>query len=304
MAATARAVPTSDSIRAALPHALPVAAVMLGLYYYWFAVADRYAVFLYEHLGATPFDGVTSSRYWVAGLVAAALALLPYNAAIWLRARLAAARGGRYCPPDPWRVWLVAAVPVGGGVVLITATAGSPVLPLPNALGSAAAALIGLALGLLPAGMAARRPTDLVWLAADGLALVPTLLLLRAIELPGRGLAVTPTTAGIVAIGSVALGVVWLLVLSALRAWCHREIPPALDILLAGLAISYLGMPLAHCLLFTPAEFRYISTAANFFAASPLLQAGVFGVAGLLALGATALRHRLRPTRSRKPSRS
>ena len=265
---------------------------MLGLYYYWFAVADRSAVFLYGHLGATPFDGVTSSRYWVAGLVAAALALVPYNGAIWLVARLAAARGVSYRPPDPWRVWAVAAPPVGVGVVLIVATTGSPLLPLPNALGSAAAALVGLALGLLPAPMAARRPTDLVWLAADGLALVPTLLLLRAIELPGRGLAVTPTTAGIVAVGSVALGAVWLLVLGAPRRWRRREIPPALDILLAGLAISYLGMPLAHHLLFTPADYRYVSTAANFFAASSVLQACAFGVAGLLAIGATALRWR------------
>lgn len=56
--------------KAALLHAVPICLFILGLFYHWFAVADRYAVFLYEHLGATPFDDVTSSRYWMSGLVA------------------------------------------------------------------------------------------------------------------------------------------------------------------------------------------------------------------------------------------
>lgn len=51
----------ADWWRAAL-HATPVAVLVLGLFYHWFAVADRYAVFLYDHLGATPFDAITSSR--------------------------------------------------------------------------------------------------------------------------------------------------------------------------------------------------------------------------------------------------
>ena len=68
--------------RAAL-HALPIAVFVLGLYGYWFGIADRYAVFLYEHLGATPFDAVTRSRYWMAGLVAAVC-----NGPIWLQVTL------------------------------------------------------------------------------------------------------------------------------------------------------------------------------------------------------------------------
>jgi len=40
----------------ALLHAVPISLFVLGLFYYWFDVADRYAIFLYGHLGATPFD--------------------------------------------------------------------------------------------------------------------------------------------------------------------------------------------------------------------------------------------------------
>ena len=55
--------------RALIPaamHAVAIAAVVGALIVYWFGVADRYAVFLYDHLGAGPFDGVTTSRYWMA----------------------------------------------------------------------------------------------------------------------------------------------------------------------------------------------------------------------------------------------
>ena len=63
---------------ASLLHAVPISLFVLGISYYWFAVADRYAIFLYGHLGATPFDEVTSSRYWMGGLVAAGFVLLGY----------------------------------------------------------------------------------------------------------------------------------------------------------------------------------------------------------------------------------
>ncbi|MCP4422626.1 MAG: hypothetical protein GY805_38945, partial [Chloroflexi bacterium] len=61
---------------AALLHALPVSGLILILFYYWFAIADRYIIFLYNHdMGpvvpdTSPFSRVTASRYWMAALVA------------------------------------------------------------------------------------------------------------------------------------------------------------------------------------------------------------------------------------------
>ena len=60
----------------ALLCAVPVSLLVLSLFYYWFAVADRFFIFLYYHdMGSvvpdtSPFSPVTSSRYWMAGLVA------------------------------------------------------------------------------------------------------------------------------------------------------------------------------------------------------------------------------------------
>jgi hypothetical protein len=39
-------------LRETMPWAGLVISLMLGLFYYWFAIANRYVVFLYEHLGA------------------------------------------------------------------------------------------------------------------------------------------------------------------------------------------------------------------------------------------------------------
>ena len=91
----------------ALWHALPVSALMLALYGYWFGIADRYRVFLYAHNGATPFDSVTGSRYWMAGLVAAGVVLVLYTGVNWLAGRAASWRGRRYALPDWRRVWIL-----------------------------------------------------------------------------------------------------------------------------------------------------------------------------------------------------
>ena len=79
--------------------------------------------------------------------------------------------------------------------------------------------------------------------------------------------------------GGLLAGIAWLGAMSGLRAWRHR-LPPAADALLAaGLCLNYL----VHHLFATPARYRYISTASNFFAFSPALQLAVFVVAAGMA---------------------
>jgi hypothetical protein len=63
-------------MRRAFSHGLAAAGLMLAPIYYWFALADRHAVFLYAHVDnpghtpALPFDAITSGRYWMTGFVA------------------------------------------------------------------------------------------------------------------------------------------------------------------------------------------------------------------------------------------
>lgn len=270
---------------------------VLGLFYYWFGVADRYRIFLYGHHttnipGAEPFDAITSSRYWMAGLVAAGVVLVAgvIGGGLW---GWIAARTGRPLRAAAWRrVWLVCALPIGLGVPLITMTVNTPTLPLMLASACGAAALLGLVPALAAGQWAVERPAELLWLAADGAALMPTLMFLRALELPGRGLSVSPAVAGLFAAGSVLAGLGGLALLSGLRRWRRRATPGAGAVLAAGLGLSDVVMPLVHHLLGTPAEYRYITAASNFFAFNPGLQALAVLIAAGLAAGAVWARRR------------
>jgi hypothetical protein len=281
-----------ESWKPALLHAVPISLFVLALFYYWFAVADRYFIFLYGHLGATPFDEVTSSRYWMSGLVAAGFVMVGYAVVNWLLGRVAIFRHLDYSPPAWWRVWILCAPSLVIGILAITMTVNWPTLPLSNAAACVVATLIGLALALAPGSLAARQPLDLSWLVLDGMGLMPSLLLLRAIELPSKGLVSGPV-AYLVALGSTLAGAVWLGVVSGLRAWRHKSPPEASTLFVAGLCLSYLWMPLVHHLVFTPWPYRYISTASNFFPRSISVQLMSFLVAAVLAIGITRLRQRL-----------
>ncbi len=78
----------------ALAFAIATSPLILILYSYWFRLADRYKVFLYNHdmasrvADTSPFSTVTSSRYCLAGLVVAGLVMILYICANWLLGRL------------------------------------------------------------------------------------------------------------------------------------------------------------------------------------------------------------------------
>ena len=165
-----------------------------------------------------------------------------------------------------------------------------PTLPPALAAACVVATLLGLAVALLPGQWAAERPLDLIWLAADGLGLMPALMLLRAVELPGRGVSLSPAVAWFFAIGGLVAGALWLAGMSLLRLWRHKDMPGAGSLLLAGLGLSYVLMPLIHHLLATPPGYRYISTASNFFAFNLGIQLIAFTMAAGLAVGATSAR--------------
>jgi len=275
--------------------ALPICFFILARFYYWFAIADRYAIFLYNHLRAIPFDPITRSRYWMAGLVAAGEVMILYGLANWVAGRIAPWVNRSYAPP-PWPlIWALCAPVLAVGILVITMTVNSPTLPLPLALASAGAALAGLALALMPGELAARHPCDLIWLVCDGAGLVPTLLLLRVVELPSMGLSLpfTPNMVYPIAAGAIVASVIGLGMMTGLRIWRRKAAPSAGVVLAAGLALSYLLLPVVHHWLATPPDWRYISTSSNFFAVSPFVQAAAVLAAAAMAFGATRLRRAL-----------
>lgn len=269
-------------------HAALIAFFVLGLFYYWFALANRYIIFLYNHLGSTPFDERTRSRYWMAGLVAAGVVMVGEIALNWLLGRVMGIFYRHYAPP-PWQqLWLATALPVAGGILLITMRCNQPTLPIMLAGACVLATLSGLALAFAAGGMAAHQMPELIWRSGFGVGFAPILLLLRSVELPQRGL-IAPERAYLLAAGSLLASMVMVGGLAIIRCW--RELPPltALRLLATGGGVTYLLLPLAHHLFFVPPEYRYISTADNFFAFNPTVQITVFAVAGLLAWGVEQL---------------
>ena len=285
--------------RLALGMAVPIALFILAAFYYWFALADRYVIFLYGHVAqgipkTEPFDEMTSTRYWMAGLVVTGAVLLLYTGFNGLLGWLGARRQRPYCAPPWWQVWLLCAVPLLIGIPAITMTTNNPTLPPALAAACTAATLLGLAFALWPGAWAAQRPRDLLWLIVDGAGLAPMLLLLHAVELPGRGLSVSMSVAIGAAIGSLATAIAWLGAMTGLRAWRHKTLPPAGALLATGLCLSYLLLPLAHYVLGRP-DYRYITSSSNFFAFDAGLQVLVFAIGAAVAYGITQVRKRLPP---------
>ncbi|MFC1974819.1 hypothetical protein ACFLXQ_00295 [Chloroflexota bacterium] len=281
--------------RLALLYALSVIALVLYLLHYWFAIADRYFVFLYYHnMGprypdTSPFSAVTSSRYWMAGLVASGAVMVIYVVTNWLLGRLLK----NYWPPDWWRVWGLSGLPLAIGIPAITMTVNAPTLPFWNAVQVTLVTLIGLALALMPGKMAAKRPGMFILLAVDGIGLMFILLYLPALEdLPrwlagGRMVYVWMFGVGLV------MGLGLLLLITGLHVWWRTSVPKAPAVFVAGLCVAYLLMPLVHHVSFTDG-YDYISGKDNFFArSSALLQIVTWLVAGGIALGVTRLREYL-----------
>jgi hypothetical protein len=279
---------------AAMAHGLPVAGLVLGLTAYWFGVADRHIVFLYYHnMGAhvpdtSPFSPVTSSRYWMSGLVAGGAVLVLYTLVNWLVGRVK--RG--YRPPDWWRVWAVAAVPLLIGIPWITMTVNWPTLPLMQAARVTLVALLGVGLALPSGKWAAERPSQLFWLIADGWGLAGILFCLSLLEqfmwALDRGNSAALFTMGVGLIGAAVL----LLFVTGVRAWRRIAIPPAMAMFVAGLGVAHLLLPLLHHVVFTQGYF-YITNSNNFFADHWGLQLVAWLITAALAGGITRLRHRL-----------
>ncbi|MCL4251235.1 MAG: hypothetical protein KJ065_24005 [Anaerolineae bacterium] len=291
-----------QSIQTALMFAVPVVALVLYLFYFWFAVLDRYFIFLYFHdMGAgfdtTPFGAITASRYWMSGLVAAGAVTVPYVLSHFVLGRIMRT----FRAPDWRQVWLLCAVPLAMAIPALVMTVNDPVMPIANAMQITAVTLIGLALALMPGKIAAERPLDLIWLALDSIA--PAFLLLILVS--AEDLARWQSSGGaryinmfvIVTIG----GVFGLLVMTALRWWRRTKPPSAWAWLAAGLILAYLLLPLIHHVFSTtesynltdPGYFVYISDADNFFARDGLLQIGVWVGVVLALLGLTRVREAL-----------
>jgi hypothetical protein len=284
---------------AALLFAMAISALYLYLFYHWFAVADRYNLFLYYHNmrplvpDTSPFSYVTASRYWMAGLVAGGVVLILHTGVSWLLGRLLSG----FHSPKWQRVWLLTAVPLMLAIPVITMTANEPTLPAGLALWVTLVTLIGLALALLPGRLAAEWPSELALLTIDGLGLMLIITSMVGLERAGGWLERGSTQYVLGMIIVSAAGLILLGACTAIRFWLHRPGTGASPILLAGLIGAYLILPLLHHISFSDGYY-YITDADNFLARSLFLQAGIWLLAAGLAIAFFRLRANLKKRRS------
>ncbi|MGC9521241.1 MAG: hypothetical protein ACP5HG_05090 [Anaerolineae bacterium] len=288
----------------ALGLALPTILLILALMAYWFGMANRAVVFLYHHdMGprvpdTRAFSPVTRSRYWMTGFVAGGAVMALHVAVNGIAGRLSK----RYTPPAWWRIWLLCAAPLTLGIVIITMSLNSPTLPFGLAALTAVVTLTGLALALWPGRLAARDPLALALLALDGMGLALWLTALPGFEYvpywrsAGRSWWIVMTGAMLVA-GVVALAIATGLRVLLMRT---RRVRPrtmlaganTTQLLLAGAAVAYLGLPLVHHLFATDGYF-YITDMENFFSRAAWIQLLTWVLTAALAWATARLRERL-----------
>jgi protein-S-isoprenylcysteine O-methyltransferase Ste14 len=291
--------------------AAPIVLLVAVLFATWYAVLDRYFIFLYYHemgsgFDTTPFGWVTLGRYWMSGLVAAGAVLVLYTAAMFAAGRVLKT----YRAPDWPRLWLCCAVPLAILLPAIVMTVNAPVMPPAIAVRITAVTLAGLALALMPGQIAARRPRSLAPLAVDGFALALLLLSLIRFETYPRWLARGSTMFIVLELGMITAGIALLLAMTGFTYWRRAPVPTATACYVAGLDVTYLLLPVVHHLLGSsetaglggPGYFVYISDAENYFARSAPLQIVVWLTVALIAVGITRLRVGL--ARRRHSSRS
>lgn len=289
--------------------AVPISVLVIILYYTWFAVRDRYAIFLYYHdmgvgFDTSPFGAVTVSRYWMTGLVASGAVMVLYLTANLVLGRLV--KG--YQASDWWRVWLCCTVPLVVAVPAIVMTVNSPTLPLLNAVQVVLALLVGLALAFRLGDLSASHPVGLFLLLVDGTGLVVLMSMLRAIEQIQRFLVRGYPGIIFVIIAGIVFSLVLMCVMALLYRWKRKlPIPSAVMWLVAAFDIHYLFLPLIHHLFvstdegsFTDADyFTYISDMENYFSRNWLVQLGVWVAVVMVAVGVTRMRNRMRIRLSR-----
>ena len=99
----------------------------------------------------------------------------------------------------------------------------------------------------------------------------------------------------------LTVGILILLIMTAVRIWWRTSIPKASTAFVAGLCVAYLLMPLVHHVSYTDGYY-YISSKDNFFTRNALLQVVVWLLALAVAMAFTRLWKYL-ATRRKKPQR-
>lgn len=254
-----------------------------GAFIYVFIFADRTGIFLYEHLGAGPFDRLTSGRYWMAGFVVAGLISLTY-----FFVRVIFNLPGRKIIPNKGLA-LPTAVLIFTSSIIITRL-GQPPLPLLPAISAAFTLTFAVHAGI---GFINDLFAD--WLpaikhAVIAVGIIPFVLFFRIIELPHTGI-LPVMTAFTIVISLYLSAVVWMIIFK----WMFRnEIIKVMMLFKTIVVMAWLVFPVIHFFMTVIENHPYITASDNFFASSILLRILNWVIVGFIVLGISTIKFRLK----------
>ena len=285
----------TKKLNIAAVYGLSITVLVTGLFIYWFRYADRNIVFLYYHdMGpyipsTAPFITVTSSRYWMAGMVASGLVMFLYwviNTALHLTRQ-------SYKLPVWQSVWKYPAVLLCILIPIITmTTTHAPALPFGLAAKVTVVTLIGLILALQVGTLAGRKPSEVAFLAVDGLALSFILIAMTGIERVQGWIDRGADGYVVLMVLMILSGGISLMVMTGVRYGLKRPATSSLRLYLAGLCVAYPGMSILHHLAFTDGYY-YITDSDNFLARNIVLQVSIWLISWLVCKGISRLRNSL-----------
>jgi hypothetical protein len=269
-------------------YSLPACLIILSLFYYWFAIADRNEVFLYYHIMAprlpdtSPFSFVTASRYWMSGLVACGFVLLIYFPANFILFRAK----NNHALPALKNVLLFCFPVLTVGTFIITMTMNQPVLPFLQALKVLLATLFGFAVVLKTVELAGKKLLKLILLGADGFALASIMILTSTLASNYQFLSSAQLAFSLIV---CVLCFVIFAITSIFYVWKKFKTSSP-KILLAAITIAYPFGTVFHYLFGTDGHF-YITNSDNFFTKNIFLQIFVWIVGYLITLFLNRLRN-------------
>ncbi len=252
----------------------------VGAYIYGFVLADRTGIFLYEHLGAGPFDWLTTGRYWMFGFVVAGfVSLTCFVTMLFLKL------SGKKIVLD-WKIIAKHTIVLLFTSSIIITRLGQPPLPYPLAISTAFTLTFAILIGI-------SFVNDLIinWLptvrhAMVAVGFIPFVILFRVLELPNSGLT-SVKTAVVIVVLIYLLAIVWMTVYK----WIFRNQEIKEIILLKAIVVMvYLVLPVLHFLMTVFENHPYISSSDNFFANNLLLRISNWLILVLTVFGINSIK--------------
>ena len=241
---------------------LLITIIAVGAYLYAFIFADRTGIFLYEHLGAGPFDPLTTGRYWMLGFVVAGFITLACFIILMILKF-----SGQKITLDWKTIAKLTTIPLFTSSIIITKL-GQPPLPYSLAISSAFTLTFAVLTGISFINDLITKWLPTVKHAIIVIGFIPFGIFFRVLELPQSEILSKKTAVFIVA-SVYVFAVVWM---DGFK-WIFRN----LDIKATGLiksiiVMAYIGLPVLHYLMTVAENHPYITSSDIFFTSNIFLR--------------------------------